>query len=118
MESEVWSSKTSFPLNVLIAGVSMTSAHGRLYVAGGFSKVCAFYRPSTDTWCFVQPPLYEHSYGALVHFNNKLVLLGVNVDCGTDNVEEYNFGGGSRVVCNYKMPAQLAGHCAVVLPSS
>ena len=116
-ESEVWSSKTSFPLNVFIAGVSMTSGHGRLYVAGGFSKVCAFYRPLADTWCFMQPPLYKHNYGALVHFNNKLVLLGGNAHSGTDKVEEYNFGGGSWVVCNYKMPAHLAGHCAVMLPS-
>ena len=78
VESQVWSSKTSFPLGVLIAGVSMTSAHGRLYVAGGPEKVCAFYRPATDTWCTTQPPLYTHIHGALVHFDNKLVLLGGN----------------------------------------
>ena len=117
MESQLWRSKTSFPLNEYIAGVSMTSAYGRLYVAGGFTNVCAFYRPATDTWCFAQPPLYKHHYGTLVHFNNKLVLLGGEFGYGSDTVEEYNFEEGSWTACSFKMPAHLSNHFGMVLPS-
>ena len=98
-------------------GVSMTSAQGKLLVAGGSNRICAWYQPETNTWCTGQGPRYQHTYGALVlaHHNNKLLLLGGNYEGRTDAVEEYNIEENKWSVCSYKMPKKINGHHAIVL---
>ena len=41
-------------------GVSMVSARGLLFVAGGENMICTWYQPDNDTWCIGQQPLREH----------------------------------------------------------
>ena len=96
-------------------GVSLTSAHDRLLVAGGWARICASYQPATDTWCTGRQPLQTHMYGTLACLSNKLLLLGGNFSDGTDTVEEYDIDEDKWSVCSYKMPKKLRNHVAVVL---
>ena len=93
----------------------MTSAQGRLFVAGGPNMICTWYQPDKDTWCTGQQPLREHRYGALTYHNNKLLLLGGYFKGGTGEVEEYNIDEDKWSMCSYKMPKKVYSHYAVVL---
>ena len=116
-QSKTWNQRAQLPWKDLYCyGASMTAAHGRLYVVGGYFKTCAFYRPCTDTWSYIQRPLKRHIYGAVVYHDNKLILLGGIFKYGTDDVEEYNFETGTWSLCRYQMPAGLMNYCAMVLP--
>ena len=117
---KVWSLCAPLPFNTTCNtatyGISMTSAHGHLYVCGGHpTGTCAWYRPATDTWCSGQLPLLRHSYGTLVFHNDKLVLMGGSFADGTDGIEEYSIEEDQWSVCNYQMPAKLNGHYGLVL---
>ena len=118
VENQTWSRRAPLPWknpDWYYPGVSMTSARGQLYVAGGYFSICAYYRPFTDTWFFLQPTIQAHIYGSLVYHNDKLILLGGNFDGGTDDVEEYTIEDDSWSMCTYKMPQGLINHCALVL---
>ena len=116
VDNHQWSHRSSLPRNgQRHFGVSMTAARGRLYVAGGFYRICAWYRPCTDTWCAVQGTLKKHAYGSLVYHKDKLVLLGGSFDTNTKEIEEYNIEEGTWSLCSYKMPANLMDHCGLVL---
>ena len=110
-----WNELAPLPVENYCFGVSMVSARGRLFVAGGRRRVCAWYRPNEDTWCTGQQPLSVHRYGALTHYNNKLLLLGGNCSRGTDDVEEYNIDEDKWSLCNYKIPKSVYLHHAAVL---
>ena len=105
----------SFPGARSCIGVSMTSARGRLFVAGGNNSL--WYNPKTNTWCKGQQPLRNHKYGALAYHHDKLVLLGGNLEdeTGADEVEEYNIEEDKWSLCSYRMPKTLHLHHAVVL---
>ena len=114
-----WNQRAGLPWkHIHCHAVCMTAARGRLYVAGGYYNMCAFYRPCTDTWCYIQPTLQKHLYGTIVHHSNKLILLGGDFNNGTDEVEEYNFENGTWSLCGYQIPAGLRNHVAMVLPVS
>ena len=116
VDNHRWSHRSSLPSKEPnVYGVSMTAARGRLYVAGGYFRTCAWYRPCTDTWCVVQGTLKKHVYGSLVYNKDKLVLLGGSFTTNTEEIEEYNFEEGTWSLCSYKMPASLMNHCALVL---
>ena len=116
IDKRVWQKLASLSaVEGYCGGVSMTSAQGRLFVAGGLLKVCAWYSPNTNTWCTSQEPLHQHHYGALAYHNEKLLLLGGSFDGGTDTVEEYGIEEDKWTVCSYKMPKKLECHHAVVL---
>ena len=66
----------------------MMSVQNKLLVAGGIANPCAWNNPTMDAWTMGQKPLYIHKYGALAHYNGKLLLLGRSYDNGTDEVEE------------------------------
>ena len=115
-EESRWQKKASLPWKEPdYHGVSMTSAKGQLYVAGGRNKVFAYYRPCIDTWCTAKPPLQRHRYGSLVYHKDKLILLGGNFSQDSDGVEEYSFEEGMWSLCSYRMPSGLFNHCGLVL---
>ena len=94
----------------------MISARGRLLVAGGENRFCAWYQPDMDTWYTGQQPLQQHKYGALTYHNNKLLLVGGYFNGGgTDEVEEYNIDEDKWSMCSYRMPRKVYLHHAVVL---
>ena len=116
VDSGRWIKRASLPWNGTdYFGVSMTSAKGQLYVAGGPHKVFANYRPCIDTWCFATPTLRKHTYGSLVYHEDKLILLGGGALWGSDDVEEYSFEEGTWSLCSYKMPIRLYHHTGIVL---
>ena len=87
----VWKQLASLSTEENYCGaVSMTSAQGHLFVAGGVNMICAWFNPRTNTWCTGQQPLHRHKYGALAYHNEKFLLLGGSVKGGTDAVEEYD----------------------------
>ena len=116
-ESRRWKKRASLPWKEPnnYYGVSMTSAKGHLYVAGGYYKDFAYYKPCIDTWCFAKPPLQRHRYGSLLYHKDKLILLGGNFKGGSDVVEEYSFEEKTWSLCSYKMPPYLYEHCGLVL---
>ena len=117
VESRKWRKRASLPWKEPNCfGLSMTSAKGQLYVAGGYRKQFVYYRPCIDTWCLATPPLLTHAYGSLVYHKDKLILLGGNFKgAGSDDVEEYSFEEETWSLCSYKMPPGLFQHCGLVL---
>ena len=115
ISEKVWKKLSSPQTGKDYSGVSMTSALGQLFLAGGWDRVCAWYNPGTDTWCTAQQPLRKHRYGALAHNKGKLVLLGGSYNGGTDAVEEYHIVEGKWTVCNYTMPKKIYFHNAFML---
>ena len=99
-------------------GFSMTTVRNELFVAGGGGKICASYSPITESWCLRRSPDHLHLYGALVPHNNKLLLLSGSFCCGTSKVEEYDIDKNEWSTCNYRLPAELYNHCAMVLDLS
>ena len=93
---------------------SMAAVNGRLCVAGGGSRLTAWYTPDTDTWCMgQQQPKEKHKDGCLVqHDSTTLLLLGGGV---TDVIEELNMTDGSWSTKAYKMPAELRNHKSFML---
>ena len=119
IEKQVWSQLAALSEDEkCCVGVSMTSARGQLFVAGGGNRICAWYQPETNTWCTGQQPLQKHRYGALAYHNNNFLLLGGNFKGGTDEVEEYNIAEDKWSVCSYKLPRKLYNHHAFTLAMS
>ena len=113
----VWKWCAPWPGSVII-DASMISLNDHLFLAGGTGNVCAWYTPSTDTWCLRQEPkIRSHLHGSLVYHNNTILLLGGNqwtTFGSTDVVEEYS-KYGTWSISNIKMPASLQYHHAFVL---
>ena len=110
-----WNELAPLPIKNKCYGASMISARGRLFVAGGHQRTCAWYQPESNTWCTGQQPLREHNYGALAHYNEKLLLLGGYFKGGTDEVEEYHIDEDKWSMCSYKMPKKINLHHAIVM---
>ena len=120
IDKRVWNKLAKLPVRGANQGavheISLTSAHGMLFAAGGLIRVCAWYSPATDTWCTGEPPLQIHNYGALAYHNRKLVLLGGHDEVdGTDEVEEYNIEENKWSMCTYKIPKKILFLHAVLL---
>ena len=103
-ESNAWV-RRAMPPNEVCYEVSMTSVNDMLCMAGkqGDDRICAWYNPATDAWSKGQQPLLSHCGGALIHHNNKVILLGGR----TDEVEELNIETGKWSVSSIKLPAPL-----------
>ena len=111
---KIWSTRTPFPQG-RCRGVSMVSAQDKLFLAGGSDRVCAWYNTASSAWFMFQQPLQKHKYGTLVHYDNKLILLGGSYVGGTEEVEEYDIESDSWSMCQFLMPAGLFYHYAVLL---
>ena len=104
-------------------GVSMTSALERLYLAGGRSRIFAWYDPTTMEWTIGPKPQYKHWHGALVYHNEHLHLMGGKYsECGTNKSERLLIGSPENRVgidrCWKKsdlvLPMPLHHHSVVV----
>ena len=115
IDKGVWNELAQLPLEQNCFGLSMSSARGRLFVAGGEHLICHWYIPDSNIWCTGQQPLQLHRYGTLTFHEDKLLLLGGSFEGGTDAVEEYDIDEDKWRVCSYKMPKKLHLHHAVVL---
>ena len=112
---KTWSAQAPFPRGRCF-GVSMVSAQDKLFLAGGSDKVCAWYNIASNAWFMVQQPLQRHRYGALVHYDNILMLLGGSIfGDGTEEVEEYDIEADSWSMCHFRMPTGLYDHYALLL---
>ena len=113
----IWHHRAPFPkdVNSSYNGFSMTAAQGKLFVAGGGANICAYYDPTPDTWSLMQQTLHRHWYGALVSHNNKLLLLGGSYNIDQAEVEEYDMDSKTWTTCDYRLPAKLYSHHAMVL---
>ena len=111
---KIWNTLAPFPQISL--GVSMVSAQNKLFLAGGSGRECAWYNTASNAWFMLQRPLQEHIYGALVHYDNTLLLLGGSTFLvGTKEVEEYDIEGDSWSMCHIRMPTDLKHHYALLL---
>ena len=112
---KIWSTRAPFPRGTC-REVSMVSVENKLFLAGGWGRVCAWYNTASNAWFMLQQPLQGHRYGALVHCDNTLLLLGGSYfGNGTDKVEEYDIEGDSWSMCRFRMPAELYDHYALLL---
>ena len=97
--TKTWSTKTK-PPHQNMTGTRMISAHDQLFVTGGAYKVLAQYNPSTDIWTTLNTPTLDHRYGALVHHDQKLYLIGGHRE---DRVEEYDLGTKRWSMCGMRL---------------
>ena len=112
---KIWSTQAPFPLGKC-QGTSMVSAQDKLFLAGGYNKVCAWYNTASNAWFMLHQPLQDHIYGTLVHYDNTLLLLGgSDYFRGTQEVEEYDIERDSWSMCHFRMPLELSDHYALLL---
>ena len=112
---KIWSTREQFPRG-RCPGVSMVSAQDKLFLAGGSYRLCAWYNTASNAWFMLQQPLQQHKYGALVHYDNTLILLGGSyLGDGREKVEKYDIKGDSWSMCHCRRPAGLSDHYALLL---
>ena len=109
----VWNRCASYS-GYSVATASMISVNDQLFLVGGFQRICAWYTPSTDTWCMSHAPEQVHYNGALVHNDNTILLLG-GWDCRCKDAGVECSENGTWSVSNIKMPQSLQCHHAFVL---
>ena len=102
MMTKTWSIKAKPPQQEYWAAC-MISVNGQLLICGG-NKAFGQYNPSTDTWTTGNAPTLPHSYGALVHHDQKVYLIGGGNE---DHVEEYDLDTKAWSVCDVKLPKKL-----------
>ena len=83
----------------------MISVQGQLFVAGSTNKVFLHYNPLTDTWTTGNAPTLQHGYGALVHHDQKVYLIGGWED--EDRVEEYDLDTKKWSMCDAKLHKKM-----------
>ena len=103
MMTKTWSTKAK-PPHQMYEGVSMISVNGQLLVSGGNGKAFVQYNPSTDTWTTGNAPTLQHRYGALVHRDQKVYLIG---GYSEDRAEEYDLNTKAWSICDAKFPKRL-----------
>ena len=96
-----WQKKTPPPHGNYTGSKMVSVNENQLCVVGGDNSVHVWYTISTDTWRVAAKPLLEHDHGAVLHINNKLILLGGHFK---DDVEEYDMEAKSWSVCGWKIP--------------
>ena len=111
MMDKSWSTKAK-PPQQNYKGARMISVNGQLLICGGKDRVCVQYNPSFDTWTKLHEPTLEHYFGALVHHDKKVYLIGGH---GEDCVEEYDLGTKAWSVCDAKLPKKLRNLHAFVI---
>ena len=97
--------------------VGMVAVGDKICVAGGENKICAWYDTTTDSWS-IGPSLNEfHHFGALVYFQDELLMLGgCNPFMGSSVIEQWNPEDGSWTVTSLQMPdSPMWSHSAFVL---
>ena len=91
-DTNIWIELAPLPVSSW-HGVSMTSARGCIYVAGGKGRIFYRYNPAKGSWTRGKQPQYCHKYGALVYHHPYLTLFGGKfMKDGTDQVESYYLG--------------------------
>ena len=78
--TKTWSTKAKPPTKKNYWGARMILINGQLLISGSKHSVFAQYNPFTDTWTTGNVPTLQHYFGALVHHNQKLYLIGGEED--------------------------------------
>ena len=103
MMTKTWS-RNAKPPRQGYGGTCMISVNGQLLITGGYNKAFAQYNPSTDTWTTGNTPTLQHGYGALVHHDQKVYLIGGQNE---NSVEEYDLDTKAWSVCDVKLPKKM-----------
>ena len=103
MMTKAWSTKAKPPQQDY-KGACMTSVNGQLLICGSYGKTFAQYNPSTDIWATGNGPTLAHYFGALVHHDQKVYLIGGYQE---DHVEEYDLNAKAWSVCDVKLPKKV-----------
>ena len=118
MRKQKWIKLAPFPFTEDNNEMAMLAVNNQLLVAVGFSTVCAWYRPETNTWSLGRPPIYPSMNGSLVQYNNSVFLVG----CATErfgiraqNVLGLNDEKWIWSAPIWKLPLNLCGHQALTL---
>ena len=82
----------------------MISVNGQLLICGAYCEVLVRYNPPTDTWTTLNEQTLQYYFGALVHHDQKLYLIGGE---DQDHVEEYDLRTKVWSVCDMKLPKEL-----------
>ena len=101
--TKAWSTKTK-PPHDNVCGARMIYIQGQLFVAGSNYKVFLQYNPSTDSWTTLNGPTLKHGFGALVHHDQKLYLIGGLYE---DRVEEYDLETKIWSICDVKLQKKI-----------
>ena len=82
----------------------MICVKDRLFVAGGEKNILAIYATSTDSWSHGVKLQLKHYFGAVLHQNNTIMVVG-----GEDQkkVESYDLDTGLWSVCDWEIPKPL-----------
>ena len=120
-----WAYRKPLPESVgSTSGAQAAVLGGDMYVVGGVGRICARYSPRTDVWSSLTQPQYHHSGGAVVCYNDRIVVLGGSCldkdgkEHKSDVVEEYNVKEDRWELSSYRMPVGLWHHSIVVMDAS
>ena len=108
-DQDKWSYMKPFPQDITsdTNGARAVSVGDSILVAGGNIKMCARYTPSTDTWAKLTPSHRVHNYGGLVHYGEKVYLLGGWHGSWHDVVEEYDLESDEWRESSFKLKGKL-----------
>ena len=119
VNTKTWSERAPYPAKGDDDGAvraNIIAVQDKILLAGGWYLVCAWYTPSTDTWCKAGsvPGDRLHVDNALVLRDNKVLLLGGD-DWSPPGDKEYDLETGTWSDCSFQLPYALFGHCAMML---
>ena len=100
MMTRTWSTKAKAPEQDY-RGARMISVNDQLLISDGNNYAFAQYNLSTDTWTTGNAPTLKHNFGALVHHDQKVYLIG---GAKEDRVEEYDLDKKTWSVCSMRLP--------------
>ena len=106
-EKGTWSWQAQLPQNPG-KHYRLAAGNGNVYTAGGEKRICWQYNFQTDAWAQLSISNLTHIKGALIFYQDTLLLLG---GCH-EHVEEYNTEHDTWTVAPYKLPDKLYHHYA------
>ena len=111
-----WSEKS--PLPQASNGCSLAASGGRIFAAGGDSRINYMYIATTNAWCCLTGPTLNERQGSLVCYQQKLYLFG---GCRRDrmltDVEEYDIVADKWSLTKWKLPTPVYLYGAFLMDS-
>ena len=110
ISSDVWSFKAALPNTITKTyGASAVSVDQKMFVIGGWEKLCLSYDLPSNNWTILSPPEHMHVYGSSLYTDKKIIVCGGNHDLkNTDTIEIFDYQRGEWRMSKAELPVPVA----------